>query len=69
MPKAGPYAELARYSGMVFQIFALLFAAWLLGQWLDKKLENEEPYLSLTLIMLSIFAYLYSLVRQTSGKK
>ena len=48
----------AKYSGMAFQMGAVILFGTLLGQWLDKKLQTE-PYLTIILALFSIFAALY----------
>jgi hypothetical protein len=63
------YSDVARYSGMVFQLFALLVICWFIGQWVDKKLNTSQPYASLLIMLFAIFAYLYSIVRQTAKKE
>jgi membrane protein DedA with SNARE-associated domain len=52
-----------KYSGMVFQLLALITLAYFLGQWLDKKAGNETAYLTALCLLLSIFLYLYALIK------
>jgi ATP synthase protein I len=61
--------DLATYSGMVFQIFALLFAAYLVGNALDQRTGFKHPYFTILLLLLSIFIYLYKVIKDTSNKK
>lgn len=58
-PKDGhnPNAYL-RYSGMVMQLFVLLFLAAFLGQKIDAKLGNETLYATALLILGAVIAYL-----------
>ena len=53
-----PHAYL-KYSGMVMQLFVLLFLAAYLGQKIDAKMGNETPYATAALILFGVIAYLF----------
>jgi len=61
--------DLATYSGMVFQIFALLLVAYLIGQAIDRRFNFKHPYFTILLLLLAIFAYLYRVVKDTQNRK
>jgi membrane protein DedA with SNARE-associated domain len=64
-----PASDYARYSGMVFQLFILLWLSYLAGRWIDEKLAFEKPVVTIIILLMAIFAYLYSIVKQTSKRK
>jgi membrane protein DedA with SNARE-associated domain len=64
-----PVADYAKYSGMVFQLFLLLWMSYLAGRWIDKKLGLQKPVVTIIILLMAIFAYLYSIVKQTSKRK
>lgn len=56
-----------RYSGLGFQvIIIILLGAWL-GKWLDEKLSNDFPALTLTITFLSVFLSMYYLYKKVSS--
>lgn len=59
-------ADIARYSGMAFQLFLVLWLAYKAGNWVDSKLETEKPLATIGLLLLAIFSYLYYIIKQTS---
>jgi membrane protein DedA with SNARE-associated domain len=61
--------DYARYSGMVFQLFILLWLSYLAGRWIDQALAFEKPVVTIIILLMAIFAYLYSIVKQTSKRK
>ncbi|HPK09907.1 MAG TPA: AtpZ/AtpI family protein [Saprospiraceae bacterium] len=58
-----------KYSGIAFQLAGLMIAALFIGQWLDKKMEFDKPYLTATLIILFFFGYLYRLYIDLTNTK
>jgi ATP synthase protein I len=61
--QVNPYLK---YSGMGFQLIAALcLGAWL-GDWLDKKMENQTPYFTIALLLLFLAAVLTSIIRDLS---
>jgi ATP synthase protein I len=61
--QVNPYLK---YSGMGFQLIAALcLGAWL-GDWLDKKIENQTPYFTIALLLLFLAAVLISIIRDLS---
>lgn len=47
-----------KYSGMVFQLFALLFIAAFAGQKIDAWLGNKTAYVTALLLCIAVLGYL-----------
>ena len=58
----------ARYSGMAFQIFALLLISMLIGKQIDKWMGNEKYYFAAGLSVVALIIWLYKLIVEL-GKK
>ena len=58
----------AQYSGMAFQLFALLLISMWIGMKLDEYFGNETYYIAAGMSVLALVAYLYNVVR-VLGKK
>ncbi|MBK9255928.1 MAG: AtpZ/AtpI family protein [Saprospiraceae bacterium] len=54
------YAYL-RYSGLAFQMAAVVFFAIWAGKKLDLYLETEKPYFTILLVLVFFSAFLYKL--------
>lgn len=53
-----------KFTSIGLQMGILVTAAALGGRWLDEKQGNETPIWTLVLILLSIFASLYQIIRE-----
>lgn len=58
--------QYAKYSGLAFQLFFTLIIAAFIGQWIDGKLEFSNDYITLLLIVIVFFAFMYKLVKELS---
>jgi hypothetical protein len=68
MAKPSQSNQYLKYSGIVFQLFALLgLGAWL-GQYLDAKLNTADPYFTILFILLFSAAFFYKLVKDLGRK-
>lgn len=57
------------YTGMVFQLIGVIIIAYFIGQWLDHKLGFiERPYMTVTLILLFLALFLFSMIRNLMTK-
>jgi len=59
--KKKPVNELAKYSGMAFQLLAFIGVGYLIGSWVDGKMESKQPYgtaLGATLFLLLGLVYI-----------
>lgn len=64
--KKSNISQYAKYSGLAFQLFFSLLIAALVGQWIDKKLQLSNDYITLLLIVIVFFAMMYKLVKDLS---
>lgn len=68
MAKPSQSNQYLKYSGIVFQLFALLgLGAWL-GQYLDAKLNTPDPYFTILFILLFSAGFFYKLVKDLGRK-
>lgn len=61
--------DVLRYSGMAFQMGAVLLIGTLIGQYLDEKFATERPYFMLLCVLFSIFAAFYLVLKDLLVKK
>ena len=52
-----------RYSGMAFQMIAVLLVAAYSGQWLDDRYNNEQPWFTLVLLLIGVTASMYLIIK------
>ena len=57
------------YSGLGFQVVAMIVLGALLGKWIDESMENEFPTVTLILTFCSVFFSMYYLYKKVSGGK
>jgi len=55
-----------KYSGMAFQMAGVILVSIFLGQWLDEKMANETPYITILLTLLLFGGYMYKLTKELS---
>lgn len=55
--------DFAKYSGMAFQMFGIIFLAAWGGSKLDKMSGNKTPVFTIILSLLGVFAALYTVLR------
>lgn len=60
--------EVLKYSGMAFQMAFCLVLGWWIGRQADRYLDNNKPYVALTLSILFLAAYFVKLIRDISRK-
>jgi len=53
-----------RFSGMAFQLIAVILIGYFVGKWIDRKLESDKPYATAGLILVMISVYLYTMIKQ-----
>ena len=58
-----------QYSGLGFQVVAMIVLGAFLGQWLDGKMQNDFPTLTLIVTFLSVFLSMYYMYKKVSGGK
>ena len=64
-----PYNQYLRYTSIGFQMAAIVGCMAWLGQYLDKRAENETAWYTLGLTLFGVFAALYLTLRDFIGKK
>ena len=60
--KGGVYAQVARYSSIIFLLPSCLLVGYLIGRFLDRRLESD-PWISLAGLLLGGVAGLVRVVR------
>lgn len=55
--------DFARYSGIAFQMFAVIFITVWGGMKLDKLAGNETPVFTIILSLLGVFAAIYTVIK------
>lgn len=55
--------DFAKYSGMAFQMFAIIFLTVWGGSKLDKISGNETPVFTIILSLLGVFAAIYTVLK------
>jgi F0F1-type ATP synthase assembly protein I len=55
--------DFARYSGVAFQMFAIIFITVWGGMKLDKVAGNNTPVFTIILSLLGVFAAIYTVVK------
>lgn len=61
--------RLAKYSGLAFQLFSYILVGFFIGKWIDKYLNNQEPYAVLGFIILFLITGLISVIRDVTSIK
>ncbi len=52
-----------KYSGMAFQLGAVILCGTLIGKYIDQQLEADKPYFTLLLALLGVVVGLYSVLK------
>lgn len=63
-PKKKPYNSYAQFSGMAFQMIAIIGGGTYLGVFLDKKFPNEHNILTVICSLFAVLISIYFVVRQ-----
>lgn len=58
-----------KYSGMAFQMGAVMFIGITIGKKLDERFQTDKPYWTMLLALLSTFAALYLTLKDFIFKK
>ncbi|ALI99195.1 AtpZ/AtpI family protein [Rufibacter tibetensis] len=58
-----------KYSGLAFQMIAIMGGAALGGRKLDAYFQNETPWWTLGLLAVAVFASMYSVIVSLTHKK
>src|SRR5690606_41505752 len=63
--QAKPYLK---YSGLAFQMVAIMLAAVWGGRWLDAYFQTNTPWWTLGLLLVAVFASMYSVIVSLTKK-
>ncbi|AKQ47237.1 hypothetical protein TH63_18870 [Rufibacter radiotolerans] len=58
-----------KYSGLAFQMIAIMGAAAWGGRKLDAYFQNQTPWWTLGLLLVAVFASMYSVIVSLTNKK
>lgn len=58
-----------KYSGLAFQMILTLVAAAYAGMWLDEKQGNKNPWWTIVLMVVSMVATIYMVIKSVSQKQ
>jgi ATP synthase protein I len=53
-----------KYSGIAFQLVALVLLSFYLGRWVDDKLGNSHPFIGMTALVVVFVAFIYKLYKE-----
>jgi F0F1-type ATP synthase assembly protein I len=54
---------LAKYSGLAFQMLAIIGGSAWLGTWLDGRFQTKNPWFTIGLMLLGVFAAVFQVIR------
>ncbi|MGV3541432.1 MAG: AtpZ/AtpI family protein [Rufibacter sp.] len=58
-----------KYSGLAFQMIAIMGVAAFAGRKLDAYVQNETPWWTLIFLLIAVFASMYMVIVSLTGKK
>ncbi|MDQ3192146.1 MAG: AtpZ/AtpI family protein [Bacteroidota bacterium] len=64
-----PPSDFIKYSGIAFQMIAIILAGVYAGIWLDDKFQLDYPIFKLVLSLLSVGLAMYVIIRQVTNDK
>ena len=67
--KKNPLNTYAKYSAMVFQMAAIIFAGTYAGMWLDRHFQMKTPVFTASLALFSVFMAMYFIIKDFIKKK
>jgi hypothetical protein len=68
-PSQNRWQAYVKYSGLAFQLAAVVFAGIFIGRWLDEKLMLEKPVFTMLLVMIFFGGYMYKLYKELTSIK
>ena len=60
---SGRFRAFAKYSGIAFQMLAIIGLSTWLGTWLDGHFYSKNPWFTITLMLLGLLLALYQVIR------
>jgi F0F1-type ATP synthase assembly protein I len=58
-----------KYSGIAFQMAAVILVSFFAGKWIDTKLGNTNPYVGMLFVLIGFIAYVYKLYIELSNER
>ena len=58
-----------KYSGLAFQLAAVVLAGIFLGRWLDSKFMLEKPWFTMILVMIFFGGFMFKLYKELTANK
>lgn len=53
----------AKYSGLAFQMLAIIGGSTWLGTWLDERYQSRNPWFTIGLMLLGVLVALFQVIR------
>ena len=65
LPPAGSnrLQAIAKYSGLAFQMLAIIGGSTWLGTWFDARFQSKNPWFTIGLMLLGVFVALWQVIR------
>lgn len=63
-PKKKPLNNIVQFSGLAFQMIGVMLAAYLLGDWIDAKIESKNHVSTIILLTLATIASVIMVIRK-----
>jgi hypothetical protein len=58
-----------KYSGLAFQLAAVVLAGIFLGRWLDRKFMLEKPLFTMLLVIIFFSGFMFKLYKELTENK
>lgn len=59
---SGRFRAFAKYSGIAFQMLAIIGLSTWLGTWLDGHFQSKNPWYTISLMLLGLLVALYQVI-------
>jgi F0F1-type ATP synthase assembly protein I len=61
--KTSRLRAVAKYSGLAFQMLAIIGGSAWLGTWLDAHFQNKNPWFTIGLLLLGVLVAVFQVIR------
>ena len=62
-PGSGRLRAVAKYSGLAFQMLAIIGGSAWLGTWLDGRLQTKNPWFTICLLLFGVLVAVFQVIR------
>ena len=59
---------LAKYSGLAFQMLAIIGGSAWLGTWLDRHFQTKNPWFTIGLLLLGVLVAVFQVIRSLTNE-